>query len=99
MYASREVGFLEPKGGKLMKRSKHTIVYQILGICDGGASKTNIVYEANLNSKLVNPYIELLTKNGLIKSISGRIVLYKTTNKGLKLLENFKQIDKGLSLT
>jgi predicted transcriptional regulator len=82
-----------------MKRSRHTIVSQILGICDGGASKTNIVYEANLNSKIVNSYIELLTKNGLIESINGRIILYKTTNKGLKLRENFKQINDGLSLT
>jgi predicted transcriptional regulator len=82
-----------------MKRSRHTIVSQILGICDGGASKTNIVYQANLNSKIVNPYIELLTKNGLIESINGRIILYKTTNKGLRLRENFKQINDGLSLT
>lgn len=82
-----------------MKRSRHAIVSQILGICDGGASKTNIVYEANLNSKIVNSYIELLTKNGLIETISGRIILYKTTNKGSKLRENFKQINDGLSLT
>jgi predicted transcriptional regulator len=82
-----------------MKRSRHTIVSQILGICDSGASKTNIVYQANLNSKIVNPYIELLTKNGLIESINGRIILYKTTNKGLRLRENFKQINDGLSLT
>jgi predicted transcriptional regulator len=93
------VGFLEPIGGKIVKRSKHTIVSQILGICDGGASKTKIVYLANLNFRTVNPYIELLTKNGLIEIKSGRPVLYKTTDKGLRLRENFKQIDSGLPLT
>lgn len=81
-----------------MKRSKHTIISQILEICDGGASKTRIVYQANLNFKTVNPYIELLTKNGLIESKSGRIVLYKTTDKGLKLQENFKQMHSELSI-
>lgn len=81
-----------------MKRSKHTIISQILEICDGGASKTRIVYQANLNFKTVNPYIELLTKNGLIESKNGRIVLYKTTDKGLKLQENFKQMHSELSV-
>ncbi len=81
-----------------MKRSKHTIISQILEICDGGASKTRIVYQANLNFKTVNPYIELLTRNGLIESKSGRIVLYKTTDKGLKLQENFKQMHSELSI-
>jgi predicted transcriptional regulator len=81
-----------------MKRSRHTIISQILDICDGGASKTRIVYQANLNFKTVNPYIELLTKNGLIETKSGRTVLYETTDKGLKLRENFKQINNGLSI-
>lgn len=81
-----------------MKRSRHTIISQILDICDGGASKTRIVYQANLNFKTVNPYIELLTKNGLIETKSGRTVLYETTDKGLRLRENFKQINNELSL-
>jgi predicted transcriptional regulator len=81
-----------------MKRSRHTIISQILDICDGGASKTRIVYQANLNFKTVNPYIELLTKNGLIETKSGRTVLYETTDKGLRLRENFKQINNGLSI-
>jgi predicted transcriptional regulator len=81
-----------------MKRSKHTIISQILDVCDGGASKTKIVYQANLNFRTVNPYIELLTKSGLIEIKSGRPVLYETTDKGLKLQENFKQINSGLDL-
>ncbi len=81
-----------------MKRSRHTIISQILDVCNTGASKTRIVYQANLNFKTVTPYIELLTKNGLIESESGPTVLYKTTDKGLKLRENFKQIDGRLSL-
>ncbi len=74
------------------------IISQILDICDGGASKTRIVYQANLNFRTVNPYIELLTKNGLIESKTGRTILYETTDKGLKLRENLNQIDNELSV-
>ncbi len=81
-----------------MKRSRHMIISQILDICNGGASKTRIVYQANLNFRTVNPYIELLTKNGLIENKSGRPVLYVTTDKGLKLQENFKEISSELAL-
>lgn len=81
-----------------MKRSRHMIISQILDICNGGASKTRIVYQANLNFRIVNPYIELLTKNGLIESKSGRPVLYETTDKGLKLQENIKEISSELAL-
>jgi predicted transcriptional regulator len=81
-----------------MKRSRHAIISQILDICNSGASKSKIIYQANLSFKTVTPYIELLTKNGLIESKSGRTILYKTTNKGLRLRESLKQIDNGLSL-
>jgi predicted transcriptional regulator len=82
-----------------MKRSRHTIISQILDICNGGASKSRILYEANLNFRTVNPYIELLTKKGLIESKCGRPVLYETTDKGLKLRESFKRMNSGLVLT
>lgn len=82
-----------------MKRSRHMIISQILDVCSSGASKTRIVYQANLNFRTVSPYIELLTKNGLIESKNGRTILYKTTEKGFKLQENFRNIDGSLSLT
>jgi predicted transcriptional regulator len=82
-----------------MKRSRHTIVAQILDICNSGATKTRIVYQVNLNFRTVGPYIELLTRNGLIESNSGRTILYKTTTKGLRLRDNLKQVDDGLLLT
>jgi predicted transcriptional regulator len=82
-----------------MIRSRRTIVSQILDICNGGASKHRIVFEANLNFRTASQYIELLTKNGLIENINERIVLYKTTDKGLKLRESFRRIDSELVLT
>jgi predicted transcriptional regulator len=81
-----------------MKRNKHVIISQILDVCNQGASKTRIVYQANLNFRTVNPYIELLIRNGLIERKSGRPVLYEITDKGLKLQENFKEISSELAL-
>lgn len=80
-----------------MKRSKHEIVSQILGICRNGASKTRIVYQANLNFRTVNPYLDLLIKNELIKSKQERIVLYQTTDKGVNLLDSYERIQDQLA--
>jgi predicted transcriptional regulator len=81
-----------------MKRSRDIIISKILDICTAGAHKTRIVYQANLNFRTVNPYLELLTKNGMIKAQKeSNPVVYETTNKGLALLQNYKQIHSELS--
>ena len=79
------------------KRSRDMIISQILDICINGASKTRIVYQANLNFRTINPYIDLLTKSGLINVKNEQTIIYKTTPKGLNLLNNFKQIQSELS--
>ena len=84
------------KGDKVMKRSRDVILSQILDICAKGASKTKIVYQANLNFKIINFYLDLLTKNGLIKVKNELIPIYETTPSGLCLLDNFKRIQNGL---
>jgi len=81
-----------------MKRSREVIITQILGICSEGATKTRIVYQANLNFTTVNPYIELLTKNGMIGITEGQNKVYETTNKGTEWLESFKVIQKEFLL-
>jgi predicted transcriptional regulator len=81
-----------------MKRSRDVIISKILDICTEGAHKTKIVYQANLNFRTVEPYIELLTKNGLIDAKNNsKLVVYETTARGLKLLDNFKQVQNELS--
>ena len=52
-----------------------------------------------MNFRTVGPYIELLTKNGMITTRSqGNLVVYETTTKGLALLDNYKQIQGELSM-
>jgi predicted transcriptional regulator len=50
----------------------------------GGASKTQIVYNSNMNFHTVVPYLELLVRNGLAERTEGGVPRYKTTAKGTK---------------
>ena len=87
------------EGVILIKRSRDIIISKILDICTDGAHKTRIVYQANLNFRTINPYLELLTKNGMINAQKERnLVVYETTTRGLALLDNYKQIQEELSL-
>lgn len=80
-----------------MKRSRQEIFSQILNICLTGANKTRIVYQANLNFRTVNPYLDILIKNQhLIETGQGTQVLYKTTPKGTDLLESINKINDTL---
>lgn len=65
-----------------MKRSKHEIFSKILEICLNGASKTKIVYQANLNFRTVNPYLDVLIKNNLLEACKESHILYRTTKEG-----------------
>lgn len=76
-----------------MKRSKYVIISQILNICKGGANKTKIVYQANLNFRTVIPYIDLLIEKGLLEVKQGKNVSYETTDKGISMLDNFELIN------
>jgi len=82
---------------KMLKRSKHVIISEILDICEDGAHKTKIVYQANLNFRTVDPYIDLLIKNNLLEAKQEKSILYETTDKGKKMRDDFKQINSQLS--
>ena len=57
-----------------------------------GASKTKIVYQANLNSVSAKPYLDKLINNGFMEVVpEGSRVVYKTTRKGLELKEKFRE--------
>jgi predicted transcriptional regulator len=81
----------------MVRRSKHVIISEILDICRCGANKTKIVYQANLNFRIVNNYIDLLIKNNLIEVKQGKDISYETTDRGISLLDAFKQISSQIS--
>lgn len=79
-----------------MKRSKHEIFSKILEICINGASKTRIVYQANLNFRTVNPYLDILIKNNLLEANKESHILYKTTEEGANMYETISKVNNML---
>ncbi len=80
-----------------MRRSRYQIISQILEICIGGASKTRIVYQANLNFRTVNQHIDILTNSGMLNVKQGSNIIYETTEKGTKFLKSIKEVNNNLS--
>lgn len=76
------------------RRSKAQIIAQILTLCQGNdAGKTLIVYQAGLNFKTVNGYLDLLLEKGLLEVIEGDRTIYKTTDKGERALESLRAVE------
>jgi len=77
-----------------MKRDRLEIIRSILLICrNGGAKKTKIVYEANLNFKSADVYLKLLIEQKLINKED---MYFKTTPKGAELLSNLRDVSESL---
>ena len=82
----------------MTRRDKMQIMVSILNTCIKGANKTRIVYQANLNFRTVNPYLELLEDSGLIQVMEDRTKLHKTTHRGLEVINNFVAINEMIKL-
>ena len=70
------------------KRNPNVVTAQILEICEDGASKTRVVYQANLNAITGRQRLDDLVRNGFVEAVpDGSRFIYKTTNKGRELKE------------
>lgn len=78
--------------GALRHRDRIQIIVEILSLAINGASKTQLVYKANLNFKIINNLLPYLVQKGLIESGAK----YKTTDKGREFLENYKRALEAL---
>jgi predicted transcriptional regulator len=76
------------------KRYKDQILLNILQVCGGGTSKTQIVYKSGLNFRTVVPYLDLLTQSGLVVRAEGEIPVYRTTEKGEAALGHLQEIER-----
>lgn len=72
-------------------RSYLDIIAEILRIARTGASKSRIVFRANINFKMLREYTEKLAKVGLMRK-EGR--LFKTTEKGSEYLEHYRNLKR-----
>jgi predicted transcriptional regulator len=76
------------------RRSNLEIVAEILKIAKKGAKKTRIVYGANMNFKMLDDYLEKLSKAGLIANSENNGGLIKTTEKGVEYLQQFYSLQE-----
>jgi predicted transcriptional regulator len=74
-------------------RSRTDIAEMILEAANGGATKTKIMYKAFLSYAQLKEYLAVLIENGLIEYEDVR-QLYRTTEKGLHLLQIYNQVDE-----
>jgi len=79
------------------RRTNDLIASQILKLCINGASKTRILYQANLNYLMAKQYLDNLMKHGFIaKEGTGSRITYRTTCKGAEYKEKFEQLQADL---
>ena len=81
------------------RRDRHDIIVEILRTARNGKIKTHIMYKAKLSYAQVSEYLPLLVNKGFLEpfTVKQRKLhrkLYRTTEKGRKLLENLEYIDK-----
>ena len=87
------VGYIVAQGVSFcMKyRSRTDIVSQMLEAANGCASKTKIMYMAYLSYAQLTEYLTMLVESGLIE-YQQKEQGYKTTEKGLRFVETYKEI-------
>jgi len=75
------------------RRDRLYIIAEILNIAKGGSLKTQIMYRANLSFAQLNEYLSFLIKMNLleIKNENSKNI-YRTTDKGEKYLEKYKDL-------
>jgi predicted transcriptional regulator len=74
--------------GFLMKRRGPLIItVEILKAAKNGVGKTQVLYYVGLSYSQIAKYLEFLTTKGFIEKNGS---LYKTTEKGLELIEEFE---------
>ena len=81
-----------------MRRDATRVIYDILTQGSRGASKTQIIFRANLSHKLAEKYTIFLVKKGLLEirtSLEGK--RYLLTSKGERLLRLLQEIERELS--
>lgn len=75
------------------RRNRLYIIAEILTVAKEGSLKTQIMYRANLSFAQLNEYLSFLIKIYLLKiqNEDGKKI-YRTTTKGNKYIEKYKDI-------
>ena len=83
------------KGSFKERRGKLEIIADVLSVARGGAKKTAIAHNANVNFNRVGNYLLYLEEKGLIEN-TGMSGGYKTTEKGKEFLRDYRKMKEQL---
>jgi predicted transcriptional regulator len=78
-------------------RSRTDIVGLILEAANGGATKTKIMYKAFLSYAQLKEYLTVLLEKDVLE-YEDETQLFRTTEKGLRLLQMYNQFDEMMSI-
>ena len=79
-------------------RNRTEIIDQILQAANGGITKNKMMYSLFMSHEQLKEYLLILIENGLLVYLQAADT-YKTTEKGLKFLKIFEQIQQELAPT
>jgi predicted transcriptional regulator len=80
--------------GKRQYRSRIQIAADILEIAKTGSRKTKIMYLGNLSFDLLQKYLEMLIGYDLIEVDRAADKTYRATAKGLRFLDEYRELQK-----
>jgi predicted transcriptional regulator len=80
--------------GRRPYRNKMEIAAGILEIAKTGSRKTRIMYLGNLSFDLLQKYLDMLVRLGLLSMRNGDEKIYVATEKGREFLEDFNELQK-----
>ena len=75
------------------RRGRTDIIVDILSVAEEKVKKTQIVYKADLNFRMLEEYLPHLLDKGLIENTDGE---YKTTEKGERFLTDYQKMKEML---
>ncbi|MFB0514040.1 MAG: winged helix-turn-helix domain-containing protein [Candidatus Bathyarchaeia archaeon] len=81
------------------RRDRHDIVAEILKTAKEGKIKTHIMYKARLSYAQIYEYLDLLAKKGFLENTKIErkrkiSTMYRTTQKGIDLLNHIESANK-----
>lgn len=75
------------------RRDRMFIMAEVLEVAIDGALKTQLMYKANLSFAQLNEYLKLLADLELLCTLENtQKTVYKTTSKGMRFLQSYKEI-------
>jgi len=80
-----------------VRRNDLDICADILQVARTGAKKTQIVYQANLNFKIVKGYLQRLIANGMLDPNQEKR-LFVTTSVGVEFIEQYRALVSPLKV-